>query len=338
MKKSIILVLALCQLASWASAQSFNPAPGFTATELFNLGAGKTISALDANAAGDLFYLVGGDFGADSNTRLFRRTAAAGYADETELHSFASPVFGSFVRESGGIVYFGESSTGSISRISSVGGSAEMVATVAGNYDLKLFGGSAYLSADPTFSGNNKVYALDLFSGALDTILDTPDFSGPIAFDSAGNLLYGATSFGGVPGGIYSFTAAQVAGARDADPSASDTALTIGDGALLFDNGSNQYLALLAPDGLFAASSPFGQPSPIIRHDLLTSSEMPVGATGAGEFFGGFAVGNGTVFAAVSVDFLSGPSAVFAIVPEPSGIVLLGAGALVFLRRRRSAR
>lgn len=339
MKKTALAAFAalIIHAAPSLHAQSFTAAAGFSSAELFNLGTGYTISALGADTAGNLFYFASGNFGGGPETRLFERTSASGFATAVDLFSYGSQVSGSFVKVNAGTVYFGENSTGTIRSISAGGGAATLLGTVTGNYDAAFRGSDLFLSANPA-SNDNKVYRF-LPGGQLDTVLDTGgDFSGPITFDSAGNLLYGATNFASVNGGIYSFSAAQVSAALDANPSAHDGSFNLSSGTQLFANGSNQYLAAENGTKFFQGNSPFGSAAFVKELDAAQPGApgRSVGQTGTGEFFGGMASANGALYVAVTSDFSQGPSAVFKVVPEPGSMALLaGAGALLICALRR---
>lgn len=357
--KKLILILALCwsALLVCARAQSFTTAAGYTAgspSPLFSTAGGFTISGLGVNSAtGDVFYLESGNYGGTNDTRLFVNTMASGFATRTELFSYSAAtggqgagIYGSFVRVSGSKVFFGENSTGTIRSVNLDGSAPSLLATVVGNYDLTFSGAAAFLSANQNAYPSapaNKVFKLNLSTGQLDTILDTGgDYSGAIAFDAAGDLLYGATTFGSISsGGIYKFTAAQVASVTDANPLASDTALTIGNGTRIYNNGSNGYLARVDDAHLFALQSPFGSAATATRLDLanLATTQL-AGQTASGSFFGAADATSSAFYVAVTGDSVSGPTSVYRIapVPEPSACALAGIAALVLGGRCLSSR
>ena len=340
MKRLCFAALAAFVCIARLHAQSFTPSSGFTSTELFNLGSGFTISALGVNSStGDLYYLASGNFGNGPDTQLFQSTASSNYANTQELFSYGSEVFGSFVKVNGSTVYFGENSIGTIRSISASGGTASLLGTVAGNYDAAFSGSNLFVSANVSGT-DNKVYRL-LSGGQLDTVLDTGgDYSGPILFDSHGNLIYGATNFGSVSGGVYSFTSAQVTNALDSNPSTQDKSFGINSGTRLFNNGNNEYLALTGSNKLFTANSPFGSPAIVDQLSLTNTNATPliVGLSGTGEFFSGLAANGNALFVTVTSDFAQGPSAVYEVVPEPALPMLIGVGALAVLFSARRAR
>lgn len=100
-------------------------------------------------------------------------------------------VFGSFVRFDPvrAVTYFGESSTGAVYELSP-GHAARQLTTLAFNFDCAIApDGLVVLSADPTFSGTNTLYALDPTTGGLDPLVRVPGASGPVVFDDHGNLV-----------------------------------------------------------------------------------------------------------------------------------------------------
>ncbi len=325
MKKTILAVALVAIASTGVFAQSFNSNSGYNSSLLFSTGSGFSISGVGADSSGNLFYIESGNFGGTSDTRLFERTMASSFSDETELFSYgAGGISGSFVRVSGTTVYFGENSNGTIRSIGTDGSLSHLIATINGNYDLAFSGSTAFLSANPGgFTPENKVYKFDLSSGATSILLDTGgDYSGPIAFDSAGDLFYGATNFG-LSGGIFKFSAAAVQQALT-----SGTALTMANASASFNgSNSNAYLGLTDDHHLYTLNSPFGAPSTATSFDLSnTASGSAVGQTDNGPFFGAADAQNGSLYVAVTSDFLSGPSSVYRVqaVPEPSTLAFVG--------------
>jgi hypothetical protein len=350
MKTTVILAASFFAAAT-LHAQSFTAAPGYSSTQAFRLEEGISISALGASAAGDLYYLASGRFdGNAEGTQLFRASPVDNFSNPVSLFSYRTgnneplKVFGSFVRVDGGTVYFGESSTGEIRSIPLSGGISGVVRIVPNHYDAAVTAGNIFLSAaDQSFS-NNQIYRVTPGATPLDRTVNTGGASGPLAVDSAGNLIYGASTFLGGTGGLYRFTAAQVAAVSDANPAAGDSFLSLADGTRLFGSGpaafsgGSQYLAYRDDAHLFQADSPFGAAATIQRFDLTQTSRESVGQSGMGQFFGGLALTGSTLYAAVST--VDGNSAVFMIIPEPTVAGLLTCSLLTlggFSRRRRAA-
>ncbi len=340
--KRIVHLLAALALGTTLHAQSFNFTGGAAAPVAFDPGPGISISALGGDAQGNLVYLARGSFdGISTESRLIRRSAADNFASETTLYTYPSPVFGSFVTLSGGTAYFGDSFP--LEEIRTAGiddpdsqSNSTAIRKVTGNFTLAFSGGSAFLVADPTFS-NAQVYQFDLFSGALQSVLNTQgDTTGPIAFNSLGDLFYGRSGadFGGgnvLAGDIFRFTAAEIAASL-----ASGIALTFDGRTPVVMNDGNQYFALGDDTTLFQTRSDFDEPNKLLLYNLLTGSGTLLGSTGGtgGENFSGLTFAGGQLYAAVT-DFNAGHSLVF-VVPEPgTGLSLaLGVLALSALRRR----
>ena len=335
MKKLLILAVALFGAAP-LHAQSFVPSAGYSSQDLFNVGSGFTIGAFGASSSGDFYYLSTGNFTGTPTTKLLKRTVAGSFATATELFDYGASSFPAFVKVSGSTVYFGESSAGTIRSVDVSGGSSTTIATVPGVYDLAFRGSAAFVSVNPTWNPENKVFKLNLGTGQLDSILNTvSDYSGPLAFSSTGELLYGSTNFGGVAPAIYSFTSSEVDGVINADPMVSDTELLISDGDLQFANPSNQFFAYRDDAHLFHGYS--GASAIVTRYNRTALTTETVGqAGGAGQFLGGLASVGSDLFVVVTSDFMSGPSLVVRVVPEPtSALLLVLAGSGIISRRLR---
>lgn len=344
MKKTTLFATALLAASHLLIAQTFNPAPGYTAAPVFTTEPGFTISGLSADTAGNLYYLQTGPFdGGPGDTRLLKRTAADNFANPIQLYTYGVSVSGNFVKTIGTAVYFGEGvgSGGTIRTVSQTGGASSLVVSLAGNYDLAAGISGVFVSANSSANPENKVYKLNLATGQLDKILDpTGDYSGALAVTSSGALLYGATVYGALGGGIYSVGASQIGSVTDADPPSSDTSLTLVGSSPLIANGNNQYLAYLDDEHLFQANSPFGSAGELKRFSLSTGFVGMVGTAGAAtDFLGALAIHGSSLYSVVTADYFSGPSAVYVMmaVPEPatSMLVVIGSGWLLSRRRRR---
>ena len=321
MKKLLIITSAAFLAASTALiAQTLTvSAPGYAGVKLFDSTAGFTITGMGADASGTVYYLET-DSAFSTGTRLYKRSPADAYASATLLFDYGAARYGSFVVAHGGTIYFGENSTHTIRSINPNGTGAALIGTVTGNYDLAFSGNSAFVSANADltfFNPQNKVVSLDLGTGATATILDaTPDYSGPLEFDSAGGLLYGVAN--GLIGGIYRYTAADMAGAP----------LTLNPPTnRLFANGGNQYLAFSGNSTLWQ-----GDFATLRTIDTATLAVQTIATTS--ETLGLLDYENAALYASVT-DFGTSRSAVFAVTPEPSSMLLFVSGLLVLARRRR---
>ena len=335
MKKLILIGAAIVALHASLDAQTLNiTAPGFSGTKLFDSTAGFTITGLAADAGGDVYYLET-DSAFAANTRLYKRTAASGYAaPAAPLYDLGSPVFGSFVTVGGGKVFFGESSANTIYAINPDGSAADVLGTVPNNFDASFYGASLFIShnIETNFLNppKNRVSKFDLLVsgsnlalGPADMIVDAVnDYSGPVEIDAGGALFYGASGANGIVG-LYRFGADEVAGAFGPATLGLDAAHRLVAGS------SNAYLA--AGDGSTLWQDDYTTLSGI---DTTTGASTPIGATP--NSLGQLDFANGELFASVT-KFSTNRSSVYAVVPEPAAASLLAAGIGIGALRRRRA-
>lgn len=317
--KIIILAAALAAISTTVlHAQSISYTPGYTGTQLFTTSVGESISGLETDSSGNVYYLLNDS----TSTKLLSRSPGDNYASATPLFDFGTPAYGSYVRLNANKLYFSESTAGTIRTYDLGTTTTNLLATVAGNYELDFYGGVGYLSADPGFTGN-RVFSLDLGTGATAPILTSTDYSGPLAMGPTGELYYGATLFG-AGGGIYRYSAGEVSGGG----------LTLDAGHLVRPNLGNAYFDF---DGVMELyQSDF---SSLVSYDIATLNPTTLASTP--DSFANIASGSGFIFATVtqSNSFMTTAddiSAVYRVTPEPSTGLLLACGALLALRRRRA--
>ncbi|MEO8350402.1 MAG: hypothetical protein ABI680_01645 [Chthoniobacteraceae bacterium] len=330
--------LATCFLAP-SSAQTITiTAPDYSATPLFSTARGFSITGLAADENGDVYYLQSdGSFA--TSTVLYKRTAASGYAEPAgPLFDLGSAVFGSFVKIGGGRIVLGENSTNQLFALNLDGSGADLLGTVAGNYDaaftmseslLVSHNGAAFPSAAnvvsnftllPDGGGGQELSAEDI---VLDTV---SDYSGSIALDADGSLYYGATAFNGIAD-LYRYSASEVASATG------PVALTLDGSHRVLANGVNGYLAINGTAQLWHTDF-----SSLNVIDTGTATATQVATSDRASFSishldttNGMLVTNVTDFS----DFSNPRSSVYAVVPEPAtGALHLVAG-LSFACRRR---
>lgn len=208
-----------CLAALLAAAPALAPSaagqvadPGFAASSITVAPPGAFVGGLDLLPNGDLLVYDG--------TSLVELAPADGSLVRT-VWTPGNALYGAFVRLSpdGLSVYFGESSSGNIWQIDLASGLGQPVANCVFPYDFAFDPkGRAFVSYATGFFVGSHVALVDLTSGALDDVFDSPDPSGPIVFDAAGDLFTATTdvsSFPPPPGSttVYRLSASDVEGA-----------------------------------------------------------------------------------------------------------------------------
>ncbi len=319
---SILTAVFAAGIAINAPAQSLTPTAGHSTTQLFQTAHGLTIGGIEADASGNIYYLLSDStYPNPASTKLMRRSVGDGYSAETTLFDYGSSVYGSFVRLNAGKLYFGENSVGTIRTFDLSNSSVNPLATVGGNYDLDFGGGYGWLSVNPgyaTFGAQNEVQKLNLSTGATSTVLTSSDYSGPLALDASGALYYGATMYG-VGGNIFKYSASEL----------SAGGLGLDAGHKYFENSGNAYFAYGDDSALYSTDF-----SNVIRNILGATPSSEQWATSS-DYIGNLAEESGTVYTPVT-NYSTNRSAVFALVPEPAtaSCLILGVGLLSFRRRR----
>lgn len=321
-------VAAAVAMTAAADAQTLNiTAPGYTATPLFLTTPGFTLGGLAFDGSANAYYI---ENNFTAGAMLYRRSPLDGYASAAPLFTLGttSSSYGSFVTFSSGKILFGDGN-GPIRSINSDGTDVDLLGSVANNYDAVFLGGSLYVSHGIGFNPpTNRISKFELVPdgagfalGAADTIVAADgDYSGPLEFDSSGNLYYAASGSASVTG-LFKFSAAEVLAAFGPTELTLDASHRIADGlggsALAFGGGddlwhdrfSGEFNLIDADDG---SIQPIG-----------SSPDDP----GSMDYVGD------TLYVGVSTFTRS---AVYAVVPEPSCalLALLGLTALAARRRK----
>jgi hypothetical protein len=241
------------------------------------------------------------------------------------------------VKVNGSTVYFADSTTNNLQSISVNGGAPTIIANIPYNYDLAFSGNTAFVDASDSNYLNNTVSMLNLSTGALTPVLKANGASGPLAFGLNGTLYYGAASYGD-SGGIYAFTAAQVANALSGTP------ISLSSATPIFTNTSNQYLASLNANSLYQVDS--YDTNLLTSYDPATLTFLTAGqidSANEGDTYDGLALVGGGVAVAVSSQYGevgATDSEVFLVTPEPGSVALLvfGGAWLIGARRFRTKR
>ncbi len=114
------------------------------------------------------------------------------------LASLSSRVFPSFILidAAENRVIFGESSVGQIYELALSPGAPNPVALLPLNYDAVFEDDDHVIVSAATsgFGNGNKIYRVELSTGATTLLADVAGASGPVALDRVGNLLYGTAS------------------------------------------------------------------------------------------------------------------------------------------------
>lgn len=161
--------------------------------------------------------------------------------------------YGAFVKYHNGLIYFGESTYGTIRSIHPDTHEAVLVETLSFNFDMVFdAAGRAFISAPAPGSTwenpVNAIYLADLdpeTSPAAAALIN--GYSGPLLVDAEGSLCI-ATSIFMAPSDIIRFSMADLENALPSDP------LTLEDGHILAAGLDNIYSMTLGPFGLILAS------------------------------------------------------------------------------------
>jgi|GEM_PF-1917953 len=198
-KALLLLIGVLCILGNGQAAHVNAPDGYIVQDTIFPLQSGDYVAGFDR--------LPNNNFAAFVGNRVVEVTPG-GYV--STLYEFNTPVFGSFVKVLDDKIYFGESSNGTIWRMSLDGTNPELIGTLENNFDMEFNSlGQAFVSANPGWAGQKVFY----FDGKSDEIITgLLGYSGPLAFDSADNLIY-ATAWASGGDSILRFNADDVAGA-----------------------------------------------------------------------------------------------------------------------------
>jgi hypothetical protein len=326
---------ALCAIATaiiitgaCAHAQSLNMDAGFTQKSLLNTADLATGFTFDSS--GNL-YDIASPASNPGDTVIDELTAASSFGSSTALVDYGTYTFGSFLTLQGSTLYYGDSAnSGNINKtalpVATPPVAPTVIVTMTDNYDMTFSGTSTYVSANLSGlnAAANGVYKLNLSTGVYKQVLTTSDYSGPIAFLSNGNMLYGASGAASLTG-IYEFTAAQVSNAIT-----TNTPLQISSGTLFASNAGNTDFAISGNE-LFQAFSPYGGTSSLTEYNLTTGAATQIATISSqGDYFTGLALDNGNLTAAETdggtfTDFIE----VTAVIPEPGTWWLAAAGILL---------
>jgi hypothetical protein len=301
-------------------------APGYSANPLFLTTPGYTLGGLAFDGSANAYYIEN-DSNLTANAILYRRSTLDGYTIAVPLFDLGAFSYGSFVFVSGGKIYFGDGN-GPLRSINPDGTGVNLLGSVANNYDAALLGGNLYVSHAESFSPpKNRVTKFELQAdgpgfvlGPADIIVAADnDYSGPLEFDAAGNLYYGASGSSSATG-LYRFSAAEVLAAFG------PTQLTI--------DAAHQITSGIGSTALaFAGGDDLWQDRYTGELNLIDADDGSIQPIGSSPNNPGTmdAIGQ-TLYVGVST---STRSAVYSVVPEPFCALLALVGLTVLHTRRR---
>ncbi len=236
--RNFLLLLSVCLLLAVGQAYAGYIAPpaGYTVQETaFPIPYAWSVYGFDVLPSGDFVAYIDQDIVEVSRTGDI----------SAPLYSFGGSIYGSFVKVHGDTIYFGESSNGTIWSMGLDGSNPTTLGTIGNNYDLEFnSAGQAFVSANPGWAGQKLFY----FDGTGDEVVTgLSGYSGPLAFDSSDNLLYG-TAYAAEGDSILRFDDEMIAGAIGGDP------LTQDDGQVLASIDAPSDMALDVSGNIYFTS------------------------------------------------------------------------------------
>jgi hypothetical protein len=317
MKYNTITLACLTALAPLAPAAIIFSAP-YSGTVYHTHSNADAVVSFDRGSDGNTYYATSAGFASGG---LYRKEGAA----STQLVAGSGSLFsGSSVTSIGSLIYYNDSNlSNQFIRTYDIGTSATTSTTLA-NYALGTDGANLFTS-DGAFGmpTNLRYYA----SGSLGTSVKFGEIagaSGPITFDSAGNLFYAS----GSNKSIYRWTAAELASAIAGGPQLSATGSLFANYSLAFPSAiAAPSMAIDAAGSLFVTLTDFGMENNLVRFDASGATHELVATSGDG--LGGVDIQDGQLYVA------SG-NQIFSVIPEPSALLLslLTVIPLTFRRRR----
>ena len=366
MKVSPIVAAALFAASLPAYAQLSVVDSNYSVTPYYADPLANNITGFDWDGTGALDYMTTDSSGYESFTGVYSFSGGpTGVNTTIDGGIYPSENFvGNSVVALGNYVYYNYSDYSENEYINqfdpTIGSASVGVSSTAENWGLYKNNGQLFITGAGSDYINHIFVSTPGSNGNLTTVTDlgaTGDSSGPLAFDSAGDLFY-APGYGNP--NIYKWTALQVA-AAEANPtvdSLTETSGTNGSALLWVSYGSNPaYSAyasyggatsmLVESDGdvLVTLNATEWYPYPpggstVYPSDLVDFSDNGSTATtiltDTSALMGDIAQQSGTTYVAdgSQIDTLQ-------VVPEPSAMMLLALGGLgagvIFLRRKSKA-
>jgi hypothetical protein len=188
------LAFATCLTLS-ATAQTPSTPSGFRASAVSLPKPAKGWSGLD--------LLPGGGIVSFDGQRIVEIAPGTGQIRQT-LHTLSAPVFAAdlTVGPSQQRLFYCESSHGGVHMLELGNLQSRQITTLGGCYELGFHPQEGerylYVSALPGFTGDAKIFRVDIWSGQAKVVAQAPGYSGPFRFDAQGGLYFAPapTSFG----------------------------------------------------------------------------------------------------------------------------------------------
>lgn len=345
MKHYLALSAALAVALSSAHAQLTINNPAYSATTYYTHTNADSIISFDFGANGALYYQTG-----TPNYAFGGLYRAGGGVTAAVVPGSNSQFYGASVTAIGQSIYYNTSDASFnqlINRYGPLNGTpAAQVASTTVNYGLYGHDGRLFITGAPNFGANHIYYSNINADGSLANASPAIDLgedsgaSGPLTFNAQGDLYY-SPGFGDLS--IYRWTKSEV-DAAIANPgvtafqlgaanhqwldysSAYSEYASTGGGTSLLDDGQGHLLLTLTGGGVSSKLASFG-----VTADGGYNGSMSTVLTEAGRLGELRLLGNAVL--------LADGSRILQVVPEPSTVILLVAGAVIGLAAvRRPAR
>lgn len=310
----------------------------YTTSSYYTHTNSDAIVSFDWDGSGSLYYQA-----SDSNYNFGGFYKYDGSTTTTLAAANSNLYSGASVVRIGDSIYYNASTQANIQRIYRYSGSAPVIASTTANYGLSSHNGALFITGANSF-GPNQIFYSAIGSGgtvaaSATSLGQTGGASGPLTFDSAGNMYY-AVGYGEF--GIYKWSAAEVSSAI-ADPIGATLAT---DGHLWLDYSTSAAgatsMVFDAQGNLLITLTDFSYSSQLISFGVTPSGDY---LTDSGKLLltddgrlGELRNYGGTVY-------LASDNGIFAIssisaVPEPATYAVIGGSlvlALAIYRRRLRA-
>lgn len=315
-------ITALALMTSSATA-ALTFSPGYSAADYFTLPGADGISSYDWGSDGNLYYGTATpsfNFGG-----IYRYDGTA----TTTIKAANSNYSGASVVAIGSSIYYNDSTPSNVQKIYRYQiGDASTVSVDTTNYSLGTDGSHLLSAGSDDFTTTHISYYPGGITGGTIDLGGIDGASGPLAFDTAGNLYY-APGFGSLS--IYRWSSSEVAMAISSN--GVDALAAAGhvwlDYSASFGSVSGASSLLLDPDGnVIVTLTDFVNPSALVKFDadgnggyqtILTSDER----------LGDLRMHDGNLY-------LSDANRIIGIIPEPSvSLISLLTLAPGLIRRRR---